>query len=272
MPPPTPPTTTADTPSGGDGVACRRRDLTGTHEIVERTPDGAIIFDSTVIDRVSEKTFSAAGWKRVRPVDNLLKSGGRGYTLIIGDGSRDYVLRHFRRGGLIGRVIRDAYLWLGEDRTRSFAEWRLLHKLAKRGLPVPTPAVARYKRKGPFYTADIITVRIPGVRPLSRRLIEGAGGEAFWRTIGAGISRFHDVGVNHADLNAHNVQIDESGKMWLLDFDRARLMSAGTWRQKNLARLHRSLKKIHRLDQRVRYSEDDWEQLLGGYFQASRSA
>ena len=247
-------------------------DPASMHEIVERTADGAVIFDATVIGHASEETFSAAGWKRVRPVDNQLKSGGRGYTLIIADGTREYVLRHFRRGGIAGRFVRDAYLWLGEDRTRSFAEWRLLHKLAKLGLRVPTPAVARYRRRGAFYTADIITVRIPGIRPLSLRLTEGAGGEAFWRSIGASICRFHDIGVNHADLSAHNVQIDDAGLMWLLDFDRARLMPAGTWRQKNLARLHRSLQKIRRFDQRVRYTERDWEELLAGYFQASRSA
>ncbi len=140
------------------------------------------------------------------------------------------------------------------------------------GLPVPTPAVARYCKKGPIYAADIITVRVPGIRPLSVRLTEAVGGEAFWQSIGAVICRFHDVGVNHADLSSHNVQVDEGGAIWLLDFDRAKLMPAGAWRQKNLARLHRSLRKIRRLDQSVRFTEKDWEHFLAGYFQESRSA
>lgn len=241
------------------------------HESVERSAGGAIIFDPSIIERVSEKTFSAAAWKQVKPIDNVLQSGGRGYTLIIGDGRAEYVLRHYRRGGLVGRFVRDSYLWLGEDETRCFAEWRLLQKLVRMGLPVPVPAVARYRRKGPIYTADIITVRVPGIRPLSVRLSEGAGGEVFWRALGSSICRFHDSGVNHADLSSHNVQIDESGKVWLLDFDQAKLMPAGTWRQKNLARLHRSLQKIRRANQSVRYSNKDWEQFLLGYFQASRS-
>ena len=242
------------------------------NEIVEKTADGALIYDPSVITGVTEKTFSARAWKTVRPVDDRLKSGGRGYTLILGDGHEEYVLRHYRRGGLIGRLVRDTFVWLGEDVTRAFAEWRILHQLARMGLPVPKPAVARYCRKGPFYTADIITVRIRDIRPLSVRLADGAGGEAFWRGVGAGICRFHDSGVRHADLSAHNIQIDDDGAFWLLDFDRAKLMDQGAWRQRNLARLHRSLQKIRRMDPAIRYAEPDWEHCLAGYFQASRSA
>ncbi len=250
----------------------RLLDPLSTHESIERNAGGAVIYDSSIIDGVSEKTFSASAWRHVKPIDNVLQSGGRGYTLIIGDGTREYVLRHYRRGGFIGRFVRDSYVWVSEDATRSFAEWRLLQKLVKMGLPVPTPAVARYCKKGLVYSADIITVRVPGIRPLSVRLTEGAGGEEFWRALGQAICRFHDRGVNHADLSSHNVQMDERGEVWLLDFDQAKLMPAGTWRQKNLARLHRSLQKIRRLDQRVRYSNRDWEHFLAGYFQASRSA
>ena len=246
--------------------------LAGVHESVERTPRGAIIYDASIFPSVSEKLFSASAWRGVKPVDNVFQSGGRGYTLIISDGHREFVLRHYRRGGLVGKVIRDSYAWVSEDRTRSFAEWRLLHKLSRRGLPVPTPAVARYCRKGPIYTADIITLRIPAIRPLSVRLSEGGGGAEFWAGVGRAICEFHDQGVNHADLSSHNVQIDDDGKLWLLDFDQATLQEAGQWRQKNLARLHRSLQKISRLNPGIRYVETDWEQFLAGYFQASRSA
>lgn len=242
------------------------------HETVERESEGAIIFDASLMPDASQKTFSAAGWKTVRAVENVLHSGGRGNTLILGDGQKEYVLRHFRRGGLIGRLVRDSYLWSGEDRTRPFAEWRVLQKLANAGLPVPRPAVARYRRRGPFYTADIITVRVPGIRSLSARLHDSSLSDEAWQRIGSGLCLFHGNGVNHADLNAHNVQLDDQGRVWLLDFDRARILPQGAWRQKNLARLHRSLQKIRRQDERVNYSASCWEALLKGYFQASRSA
>lgn len=242
------------------------------NETVEKTSDGAILYDTEIIDQVSVRTFSAAGWKTVRPVQSVLRSGGRGHTLIIGDGRKEFVLRHFMRGGLLGRFVRDSYLWLGEDKTRPFAEWRLLYKLHEKGLPVPRPAVARYRRNGPLYTADIITCRVPDIRSLSIRLTESAPSEEFWAALGGCIRRFHDAGVNHADLNAYNVQVAVDDSITLLDFDRGCIVAAGPWQQKNLARLHRSLQKVSRLDPRVHYSEANWQQLLEGYFQASRSA
>jgi 3-deoxy-D-manno-octulosonic acid kinase len=241
-------------------------------ETVEKTSDGAILYDTAIIDQVSEKTFSAAGWKTVRPVDNVIRSGGRGHTLIISDGENDYVLRHFMRGGLIGRVVRDSYFWLSEEKTRSFMEWRLLYKLAQMGLPVPRPAVARYCRTGTFYTADIITRFVPGIRSLSIRLAEKSASGEFWASLGAGIRMFHEAGVNHADLNVYNIQIDADDGVTLLDFDRGSLLPPGAWQQKNLARLHRSLEKISRLDPRVHYTATNWQQFLDGYFQASKSA
>lgn len=242
------------------------------HETIERTGDGAIIYDQKLVPHAAEAHFSARGWKSVKPVENVLHSGGRGNTLILGDGENEFVLRHFRRGGLVGRFVRDAYVWLGEDKTRSFAEWRLLQKMTGMGLPVPRPAIARYRRSGPTYTADIITVRVPDIRSLSARLADGEGDQALWQRIGAGLARFHEHGINHVDLNAHNVQIDGGGNMWLLDFDNASIKPPGAWQQKNLARLHRSLRKIRQQDPRVNYSEQSWSALIDGYFQSARSA
>ena len=242
------------------------------NETVERTSDGAIVYDPAIIDQVSDKTFLAAGWKTVERIDNVLHSGGRGHTLLISDGNNEYVLRHFIRGGLIGRFVRDSYVWTGEDKTRSFMEWRLLYKLYERGFPVPRPAVARYCYTGWTYTADIITCRVPGIRPLSTRLSENSGSEEFWALLGASIGKFHDAGVNHPDLNAYNIQIDANDALTLLDFDRGRIMPAGAWKQKNLARLHRSLRKVLSMNPKTHYSEANWQQLLEGYFQASRSA
>jgi len=242
------------------------------NETVDKTSDGAILYDTTFIDQVSAKTFSAAGWKTVRRVDSVLRSGGRGHTLIIGDGENEYVLRHFNRGGIVGRFVRDSYVWRGEDKTRAFVEWRLLSRLHAMGLPVPKPAVARYCLAGRIYTADIITCRIPDIRSLSTRLADKRASDEFWGLLGVCIRKFHDAGVHHADLNAYNVQVNSADEITLLDFDRGRILPPGSWQQKNLARLHRSLQKILRLNPRVHYSEANWQQLLEGYFQESRSA
>lgn len=241
-------------------------------ETVQKTPTGAILFDQAIIRTMTEDMFSPSGWPHAEPVTGLLGSGGRGQTMFVGNVPRQFVLRHFVRGGLIGKFVRDFYFWQGEGATRSFAEWRMLDQMATNNLRVPRPAAARYCQRGPFYTADIITVRIPGVRSLSERLGEKVWGAEFWHSIGEAIFEFHDSGVYHADMNAYNVQIDEDGKVWLLDFDRGRLLPAGAWQQKTLSRLHRSLEKVKALDPTLNYRRKDWELLLEGYFTASSSA
>ena len=241
-------------------------------ESVEKTATGAILYDRSVISEISEDRFEPAGWQHSEPVTGSLRSAGRGNTMYVGHVPRQFVLRHFVRGGLIGKLVRDSYVWNGEDNTRPFAEWRLLAKMADSGLRVPRPAAARYRRRGLIYTADIITVRIPGVQSLSGFIAVERRGSDFWSALGAAIQEFHSAGVFHADMNAYNLQIDARGQLWMLDFDRGRLMPPGRWQQKSLSRLHRSLQKVRTLDPKLHFVRQDWEHLLAGYFDASRSA
>jgi 3-deoxy-D-manno-octulosonic acid kinase len=241
-------------------------------ETVEKTATGAILYDKAIINQISEERFRADGWLHSEPLKGSLRSAGRGNTMFVGNIPRQFVLRHFMRGGLIGKLVRDRYLWTGEDNTRSFAEWRLLKKLVANDLRVPRPAAARYCRRGPFYTADIITLRIPAVEPLSQFITNKARDEEFWQSVGQSIRAFHAAGVFHADMNAYNLQIDTAGRLWMLDFDRGRLMQPGEWQQKTLSRLHRSLVKIKTLDPGVRFDDGNWEALLAGYFSESSSA
>ena len=240
-------------------------------ETVEKTATGAILYDKAIINQISEDRFEAAAWLHSEPLKGSLRSGGRGNTMFVGNIPRQFVLRHFMRGGLIGKLVRDRYVWTGEDNTRSFVEWRLLAKLADNNLRVPRPAAARYRRHGLTYTADIITVRIPAVSPLSEYIAVRSRDEEFWRSTGTAIREFHACGVYHADMNAYNLQIDSAGRVWMLDFDRGRLLPPGAWQQKTLGRLHRSLVKIKTLDPRVHFDEGNWQALLDGYFSASKS-
>lgn len=240
-------------------------------ETVEKTKTGSIVFDQAIIREISAEKFLPGGWLHAEPVVGTLGAGGRGQTMYVGNVPRQFVLRHFVRGGLVGKLVRDTYLWTGANNTRSFVEWRMLAKMAAKNLRVPRPAAARYCQYGPFYTADIITVRIPRVRSLSERIAERARDAGFWHSIGNAIYEFHDCGVFHADMNAYNLQIDDDGNLWMLDFDRGRLLPPGPWQQKTLRRLHRSLAKVKMLDPKLHYQRENWEQLLQGYFSASRS-
>ena len=116
-------------------------------ETVEKTAAGAILYDRQVISEISADRFGPAGWLHSEAVSGSLRSAGRGKTMDVGNVPRQFVLRHYMRGGLIGKVVEDSYFWTGEENTRPFAEWRMLAKMANSGLRVPRPAAARCRRR-----------------------------------------------------------------------------------------------------------------------------
>ncbi len=241
-------------------------------ETVEKTATGAIVYDKNIINQIADECFTAEGWLHAEAVGGELRSSGRGDTLYVGNVPRRFVLRHYRRGGLFGPLLRDVYLFTGAERTRPFREWRLLDKLYSNNMRVPQPAAARFCRRGLTYTADILTVTVEDIVPLSRYLVGHRPDADFWRSIGAAIHEFHAAGVYHADMNAYNLQIDSETRLWMLDFDKGALRLPGPWQQQTLARLKRSLNKIVGMDPRIGFRANDWERLLEGYFSASRSA
>ena len=217
----------------------------------------------------AESIFDPQFWRARGEL--IAAAAGRGSAWFIASGERQWVLRHYRRGGFIARLSPDRYVWAGEDRVRAFAEWRLLDIMRQRGLPVPKPVAARSQREGPWYRCDLITERIVDAEPLSSALERGGLAESAWRAVGAAVARLHHAGVDHADLNAHNVLLDADGAVSVIDFDRGRLRApggAGTpgiWVNRNLGRLQRSLAKISRGLPAGRYSARDWEWFMAGY-------
>lgn len=206
---------------------------------------GAILYDAVQGGKVNEHVFTPTYWRAREALSEPL--GGRGAAWRINTGDIDWVLRLYRRGGLPGKLILDWYFYTGLERTRAWREWRLLATLHERGLPVPRPVAARVLHNGLGYRAAIITATVPG-HSLAHRLNHGDMTDAMWRATGRCIRRFHDAGVWHADLNAHNILIHAAGDepvVHLIDFDRGRLRTPErTWRDANLARLERSLAKV----------------------------
>jgi tRNA A-37 threonylcarbamoyl transferase component Bud32 len=203
-----------------------------------------------------EALFDPEFWRRRGELSDA--AAGRGSAWFIDSGEHRWVLRHFRRGGFIARWSKDVYPWAGEERVRAFAEWRLLELLTRRGLPVPKPVAARYEKTLFGYRCDLITQRIADAEPLSAALARGALAESAWRAVGAAVAQLHGAGVDHADLNAHNILIGAHG-VSVIDFDRGRVRKSGGWKARNLRRLRRSLAKIGA------YSDTAWEWLMGGY-------
>lgn len=201
-----------------------------------------------------------------------MAAGGRGSAWFVSDGDDRFVLRHFRRGGLVGKVLTDQYVSTGAEKSRALQEFVLLDRLHCLGLPVPEPVAARYVRRGLFYRADLLTVRLDNTRTLAERLIESELQPDEWEALGALIRRFHQSGAYHADLNASNILCGAAGEFYLIDFDRGELRAPGEWCYSNLSRLKRSLDKFADASQTWHADDDDWQCLLAAYEAAGSSS
>lgn len=230
-----------------------------------RSGKDRLLYDSGLIAAPDGDFFDPAHWASRNAV--IGEATGRGQVCIFRHGEAEYVLRHYRRGGAVARLSADRYVWTGLARTRAWREWHLLAWMHGRGLPVPRPVAARVRRHGVCYSADLVTARLPRVWTLADLLGRWALPEDSWRAVGAAIARLHAAGVCHADLNARNILLDDGGKVFLLDFDRARRLLSGRrrWPQANLDRLRRSLDKFSAEDIMFRFDDEGWEWLLDGY-------
>ncbi|MDJ0927044.1 MAG: 3-deoxy-D-manno-octulosonic acid kinase [Gammaproteobacteria bacterium] len=230
---------------------------------IETIGKSVIVYDDSLVSHIEERLFEPDSWPDAGQAPGY--AGGRGSTLFIEHGGQHWVLRHYHRGGLMSRWLDDQFPRFGVARSRPFREWDLLARLTKLNLPSPRPVAGRIVMRGLIYSADLITVRIPDVEPLSTRLARGPLNQAGWRRIGELVARFHAARVFHADLTAHNIQIDSAGHMYLVDFDRGRLMPGpGAWTQNNINRLLRSLRKVSQ-DGSIVFTDAEWQWLLAGY-------
>ncbi len=232
-------------------------------EVSEAVIDGGrMLYDTSRTSNFSAEFFDPEYWRKHDAIEGTAR--GRGTTWFIRAGDAGFVLRHYRRGGMAAKISKDRYWFRGEPETRSFAEWFLTYHLHRAGLPVPAPIAARYRRDGMFYTADLITQRIDGSESLAARLAHGPLSLTQWVAIGRCIRRFHDAGVYHADLNAHNILLAPDS-VYLIDFDRGTLRKRGWWADTTLVRLYRSLEKVTLLAAPESFTDQDWHTLLAGY-------
>jgi len=129
---------------------------------------------------------------------------------------------------------------------------------------VPRPIAARAVKSGLFYQADLLSERIPNARDLVSILQEQSLSVEMYQKIGQEIAKMHQVGVNHTDLNIHNILIDDKDKVWIIDFDKCRFETSGDWKHQNLNRLLRSFNK-ERLKRQIIWQESDFEHFQDGY-------
>jgi 3-deoxy-D-manno-octulosonic acid kinase len=176
---------------------------------------------------------------------------GRGNTFFFNHHGQALVLRHYHRGGLVQRISADRYVFTGLERTRSMHEFGMLVTLHQRQFPVSVPYACQVVRNGLLYRASLVTYKIDAMT-LAERLAAAQQPliDSVWATLGDTLARLHSQGIYHADLNAHNIMLDDKGGVFVIDFDRAQQRdlpsgnAASGWCLANIHRLERSLSRI----------------------------
>lgn len=225
--------------------------------------------------------FNASYWHLKQAVSGT--SGGRNTVWFIQpsgaftegaaalNSQEEWVLRHYYRGGLPGKLVRKEFIYTGLEQARAVAEFNLLTAMQSLSLPVPKPIGAYVQRKGLTYQASILIERIAASEDLGRLLLKQPLPHEQWQQVGATIKRFHQAGVFHSDLNCKNILWrNEPESVYLIDFDRCDIRTVdNSWQQQNLARLKRSFEKERNIAQannaEFHWSPEHWQALLAGY-------
>ena len=233
-------------------------------------------YNANAMDDFSPEMLNSQYWQTKNAITGSAQ--GRGTTWFVqycslnskSKKNQQWVLRHYFRGGLMGKIINDKYFFTGQKKTRAAQEYQLLDILQSLALPAPKPIAFRVTKQGPFYQADLLSSRIEHAQDLVAILSKEALAEGVWREVGRVIRRFHDAGIYHHDLNSHNILLDDKNKVWLIDFDRCdqRAISS-VWQQANISRLLRSFEKEKNKLSTFHWTRDHWNMLLEGYLLVS---
>ena len=222
--------------------------------------ENIIIYADDLIKDINGDFFEANQWLENKSDD--VNVFGRGEAIFFRHQNLKCVLKHYYRGGILGRYIRDRYLWTGIDGSRSIREFRRLEKLSAMGLPVPKPIGARVKKSGATYTADLITIEIENSKTLSELIIDDDADNNVWKAIGKCLHLFNNKEIYHPDLNTNNILIDDELNVYLIDFDTSsRLHQKISSKRSTLDRFHRSLKKTYKSSNK-NFLESDWNIIL----------
>lgn len=176
--------------------------------------------------------------------------GGRGGAVSVAldaSGTERAVIRHYRRGGLLGRLLGDRYL----TGVRAVAELCTIEAARAAGVPAPECLAAVVRRRGIFNTADLIVREVPDAVPLDEWLggnVRAAAMNAVRDALADAFGRLVAAKIFHPDLHAGNVLVQMHGNrpvVSLIDFDQARQLRKLPPRLRNLMlfRFNRALVK-----------------------------
>jgi 3-deoxy-D-manno-octulosonic acid kinase len=84
--------------------------------------------------------------------------------------------------------------------------------------------------------------------------------------VGETIAAFHQQGVYHADLNINNILFDQEQRVFIIDFDRGRLVRPyHQCLKQNINRLKRSFLKEASRNSTFYWQDRHWSKLIESY-------
>lgn len=232
--------------------------------IAKQQKNHFFLYDDELLPEARAEFFDPRHHRMQRTIQG--EALGRGTTYFVRLDDHACVLRHYQRGGMAAKLLTDQYFWRGIEQTRAWREWYLLRDMLDKGLPVPRPVAAHVVKSGLYYRADLVTLRLNASKSLTDWLRKKDLPLQQWRSVGRTVRLFHDAGIYHADMNAHNIMLSDDGKVYLIDFDKGQLRPQGHgWQQANIERFQRSLEKLRGQISPFHYSEVVWQHFMRGY-------
>jgi len=152
-----------------------------------------------------------------RPISVL---GGRG-AVTFGElpGIGRVVVKHYSRGGWLRHLISHFYLRLGAYRAQT--EFELLSIARVAGVNAPEPLFWAYKG-GLIYRTWLVTREIKNKHTLAElSLLDEERTSLALKRLTEQVQRMIENHIFHVDLHPGNVLVDDSGAVFIIDFDKA---------------------------------------------------
>jgi 3-deoxy-D-manno-octulosonic acid kinase len=242
--------------------------------VVHRVADATLVFDARLASELVN--LRLADPKARKRLFARAPRRGRGTAPSVAL-KRDVsvILRRYQHGGLFGALT--GMLHLGPS--RALDELHVTARAEASGAPVPhVVCLALWPAVGPFWSALIGTREERNARDLYEVLLASDDPRArhvLLREVGVAVRKLHDAGVDHRDLQLHNILVvEEDGvrRIVVIDLDRAVYHSRGALasrlRARNLGRLTRSAVKKGLW--RGRVGRRELAAFIGGYTAGDR--
>ena len=170
--------------------------------------------------------------------------GGRGVITeaTLNDG-RTVIVKHFRRGGILRRLIDRYYIGLGTRRPE--VEFKLLTDFRKVGGSAPEP-IAFVTKGSLVYQGWLVTKKIPGDSSLADISVQDVSRATnVLKDVVQQIGLLIEHKIFHIDLHPGNVLVDDDDVIYLIDFDKAHRvhLTGNALRDKYLLRWRRAVIK-----------------------------